>query len=602
MPILDQRSSAIFIFDDRADFPAIGNPRALYTINGTAELFKWDGTLDDYVLLSGMGGLNFRGTINLPADFPTTAGVENGDFYLIGTNVTDNDPSRTNTGLSFTVGNTILWNGTTWNIQANLAVNTLENISSDTIPIMNNAGTAFQDSPFSFDQTNNRIISTASIEVPNSSIFISENLALQGSGNIISLLDITNNNRNFFPDYRLGVDGTEIPGYNQYGAEVEFVISDVSDEISPTTSSSFSMISGNNLLVGTSTILPAETASNVSIIIRYGGLNGLIIGRETVDFVDGVELAIPSAPGYNVIQGQEFTGQIVGARVRGTTIDGTFVPFSRLTLRVATPRSLVTDENVNETVEDIIGSKVIAGDNVSVVYDDTTGDTTISTTSAPNINMVSINNFTINIDSRVDLNTDLNIARTVTYDVVNADQIQTINLEVTAGDNKALLVPTSDVSQSESVTLSGIDTSSQTMLSFMISGTDMAGNSFQSSVYRVDVRNIIPAESSYFGKHLAAQTPANVALGTLTLRQIRAGDTFNFDFLLDNTDVALALIPDDLQIASILDRTFNQEILNEFVFREDERTEGGQSYDSYVHQNNSGVTGTLSTTITISSK
>jgi len=56
----------------------------------------------------------FKGEINIAADFPTSVEVKSGWAYRIGTNVTDNDPTKTNTGQSFTVEETIAWNGTDW--------------------------------------------------------------------------------------------------------------------------------------------------------------------------------------------------------------------------------------------------------------------------------------------------------------------------------------------------------------------------------------------------------------------------------------------------------------------------------------------------------
>ena len=55
-----------------------------------------------------------KNDINLPADFPTPAVVAIGQVYSILTNVTDNDPTKTNTGQSFLAGDEILWNGTNW--------------------------------------------------------------------------------------------------------------------------------------------------------------------------------------------------------------------------------------------------------------------------------------------------------------------------------------------------------------------------------------------------------------------------------------------------------------------------------------------------------
>lgn len=50
-----------------------------------------------------------QGTIDVAADFPTSANVQTGWLYVIGTNVTDNDSSKTNTGQSFLAGHQIVW-------------------------------------------------------------------------------------------------------------------------------------------------------------------------------------------------------------------------------------------------------------------------------------------------------------------------------------------------------------------------------------------------------------------------------------------------------------------------------------------------------------
>lgn len=57
----------------------------------------------------------YKGTISIAADFPTLATVQAGWFYEVLADVTDNDPTKTNTGLSFVIGDEIVWNGSTWN-------------------------------------------------------------------------------------------------------------------------------------------------------------------------------------------------------------------------------------------------------------------------------------------------------------------------------------------------------------------------------------------------------------------------------------------------------------------------------------------------------
>ncbi len=57
---------------------------------------------------------SYKGEINVNSDFPTISAVSAGDWYSIGTNVTDDDVTKTNTGLSFIAGDEIYWDGSTW--------------------------------------------------------------------------------------------------------------------------------------------------------------------------------------------------------------------------------------------------------------------------------------------------------------------------------------------------------------------------------------------------------------------------------------------------------------------------------------------------------
>lgn len=60
------------------------------------------------------GSTVYKGVINVPGDFPTLADVKTGWWYLVGAPVTDNDPTKTNTGQSFIAGVEIYWNGAAW--------------------------------------------------------------------------------------------------------------------------------------------------------------------------------------------------------------------------------------------------------------------------------------------------------------------------------------------------------------------------------------------------------------------------------------------------------------------------------------------------------
>jgi hypothetical protein len=74
-----------------------------------AAIDELDGRLDPIV-----DPMLYKGAIATAAGFPTSAAVKTGWFYTITANVTDNDGSKTNTGLAFLLGDEIVWNGSTW--------------------------------------------------------------------------------------------------------------------------------------------------------------------------------------------------------------------------------------------------------------------------------------------------------------------------------------------------------------------------------------------------------------------------------------------------------------------------------------------------------
>jgi hypothetical protein len=65
--------------------------------------------VDIETLFNSLNGYLPQGTIDVASDFPTLGAVQAGWLYEIGTNVTDNDPTKTNTGQSFLAGVSIVW-------------------------------------------------------------------------------------------------------------------------------------------------------------------------------------------------------------------------------------------------------------------------------------------------------------------------------------------------------------------------------------------------------------------------------------------------------------------------------------------------------------
>ncbi len=70
-----------------------------------------------------LNGLYLRGDITIASDFPFPIDAKVRFVWEILTDVTDNDPTRTNTGDSFLEADLIMWDGGKWIILGNTEYN-----------------------------------------------------------------------------------------------------------------------------------------------------------------------------------------------------------------------------------------------------------------------------------------------------------------------------------------------------------------------------------------------------------------------------------------------------------------------------------------------
>lgn len=149
------------------------------------------------------------------------------------------------------------------------------------------------------------------------------------------------------------------------------------------------------------------------------------------------------------------------------------------------------------------------------------GYSTTSTYAAP-----SVHNFSTNIPSRVDLNTDLNQQFNFTFDITNRLNIQSFEAIVTNGDNITLPNPTSDGVQTLAVNLSGIDSSTSKTVTITLRVTDTQGNTHDSNTVNILIQNLATHEQTHFGHILSAEdeTDINFASDDIEARDNKAGN------------------------------------------------------------------------------
>ena len=209
----------------------------------------------------------------------------------------------------------------------------------------------------------------------------------------------------------------------------------------------------------------------------------------------------------------------------------------------------------------------------------------------------SLHNFSIDIPSRVDLNTDLNVQHTLTFDVTNYSHLTALELVVTTGTNQTLSLPVRDGTQTNVVTLAGIDTSSAGTVTFQLSGTH-SGGTVTSNVVTINVADLQAHEFAYYGSR-----PTNdfdsVATNLLSSEDVSVSQvSYVINLQVPNGSFLGILSPEDRDPTSIIETTLNTESINDFTATLSVRTINSVNYNLLTLQNNSGFTGTFNYRVT----
>lgn len=170
-------------------------------------------------------------------------------------------------------------------------------------------------------------------------------------------------------------------------------------------------------------------------------------------------------------------------------------------------------------------------------------------------------------------------------------------MAVTDGDDVAITVPSSDGTHTVPVTLSGIDSSSPTTVTFQLRGQTTGGETIMSNTYTVTVRTVQLSEFGYYGIR-PTNDFSTVSLSELTQFNVtQAGTVFNIPETSWPSQQYLGIVlPNDRELVRLTnpnapDPTSN--ILGDFVTTTDARTENSVTYTTYTEQNLSSFTGTI---------
>lgn len=219
---------------------------------------------------------------------------------------------------------------------------------------------------------------------------------------------------------------------------------------------------------------------------------------------------------------------------------------------------------------------------------------TISTNPA---SIPSLHNFSIDIPSRVDLDTDLNVQHIVSFDVSNYSHLTGLELIVTNGTNITLTLPVRDGQQSQTITLAGTVTSSPGTVTFQLSGAHPEGTAL-SNIVTVQIADVQSSEQAYYGAR-PTNDFSSVTLGTLSPVDVtNSGTVYVIGQQLQNGEILGILSPDNRDPTSIIDTVLNQESIGNFTATLAVRVINSVNYNLLTITNNSGFTGTFNFRVT----
>ena len=467
----------------------------------------------------------------------------------------------------------------------------------------------------SFTETSGRIRSTKELQVPGGGGVILSNLDISGQGQIIGVQDLSSN-RMYLPiASELVTNGTLRPVELGLAAVTDvFTQSDDSSNISSASPqvqfSNLNNIQGTAISFTLRRAVAAADANNCNLIVR---LNSHTDPNPIVDYkrdqaqsqgftLTGTDpvitFPVPAFFSSNVVIYTTIVSDDGdNLNILGATLDlgdgSQAIPAGSIQGRLSTPRPLAfqSETRTLEQFQDTVAAMFTGGthNGIDVTYDDTDGfiDLNVTGVTPPLSSDGSVSNLSINIPSTINVGTDLNNARQITFTTTNTTDIASLTLVVTTGTDQTITVPSSDGTHTVDVTLAGIDTSSAGTVTFQLRGTRQGGQTIMSNTVTVTIRAISADEQAYYAVR-ATNDFATVNLSSLTAVDVQPpASTYTISGSWPATHVVGILEPADRPIISIIETAFNRETYPaRWSIQTSARTINGQAYSLNTITNN----------------
>ncbi len=519
-----------------------------------------------------------------------------------------------------------LWDGSQWEIATPIIQGPagadgadgmglpITNVPADRIPILNTARTEFTDSGI-------RMLSSGELLMPGDTGFEADSLRIGDISTLHEANSFLRLSNSQFPDVRFDlIDARSRPTaasnpprqFYLTEAENDFTLQAIDTETITTNPLSMNYTVTLDAQTNAFKFRTAATMTNVRVTVSYATGN-----QGVIKYLPSKAAVLDGSGGYNFTLGdntisfpdspfRQLTGDQVTVLVEADNVsflgNTTGFPYLVGSVQRGEFRDLAFSSAVptTESIQDIVAAMFTGGthNGISFAYDDTDGFIDATVTGGVPQPGASITGFSINLPATVDIGTDINQSRTISFTTAQTSQIASMNLIITDGNDLSLTVPSADGAQTATVLLSGIDTSSAGTVTFQIRATTTGGQTIMSNSQIVTVRAVAADEQAYYGVR-PTNDFATVATSLLTSVDVQpAGSTYTISGSWPATEFIGILEPTDRPITSIVETAFNQETLSTWTRTASARTINGQAYDLLTQQNNSGQTGTFEFRVT----
>lgn len=213
----------------------------------------------------------------------------------------------------------------------------------------------FENSPLRWDKNNNRIISTASLEVPAGTLYVSENLALSGANLGFYVRDVAKNRQGFLVGYTFDDNGSSVPYYRRLRALKDWGQQLKEETTSKTSYTQFIIPADDNYLVRQMTFKSATTG-DAKVTIRVNSHTWPEVSKFNVSWTAWQEVVVNLIPPFFAEKDTSYYVTVDGGELYGTTVNGAFVPYYKSKVMFWEKLDLV-DESQLQALDDVYYSE-----------------------------------------------------------------------------------------------------------------------------------------------------------------------------------------------------------------------------------------------------